>query len=128
MTWVVLFNSLEHIFTTIKTKFEFSYFCIFYRALWGTCKFFRPPVQGGSCELISKFLPSMTLYKYPSYFKSEEINSRELSPLPNPTHYPSPNPWTHSEETKKANNSNHANITFAILHFSHQNALTKLPP
>ena len=47
----------------------------------GACKFFRHPVQGGSCKLISKFLSSMTLYIHPSYFKSGEINSCELSPL-----------------------------------------------
>ena len=43
---------------------------------------FRPPVQGGSNELISKFLLSMILYNHPSYFKSGEINSCRLSPLP----------------------------------------------
>ena len=43
---------------------------------------FRPPVQGGSNELISKFLSSMILYNHPSYFKSGEINSCRLSPLP----------------------------------------------
>ena len=48
----------------------------------GACELFRPPVQGGSCELISKFLSSMTLYNHPSYFKRGEINSCELSPLP----------------------------------------------
>ena len=49
----------------------------------GACKFLRPPVQGGgSCELISKFLLFMTLYNHPLDFKSGEINSCELSPLP----------------------------------------------
>ena len=49
----------------------------------GVCGVFRPPVQGGSNELISKFLSSMILYNHPSYFKSGEINSCRLSPLPN---------------------------------------------
>ena len=48
----------------------------------GVCGIFRPPVQGGFNELISKFLSSMILYNHPSYFKSGEINSCRLSPLP----------------------------------------------
>ena len=48
----------------------------------GVCGIFRPPVQGGSNELISKFLSSMILYNHSSYFKSGEINSCRLSPLP----------------------------------------------
>ena len=48
----------------------------------GVCGIFKPPVQGGSNELISKFLSSMILYNHPSYFKSGEINSCTLSPLP----------------------------------------------
>ena len=48
----------------------------------GVCGIFRPPVQGGSNELISKFLSSMILYNHPSFFKSGEINSCRLSPLP----------------------------------------------
>ena len=48
----------------------------------GVCGVFRPPVQGGSNELISKFLSSMILYNHPSHFKSGEINSCRLSPLP----------------------------------------------
>ena len=37
---------------------------------------FRPPVHGGSSELISKFLSSMILCNHSSYFKSAwEINS-----------------------------------------------------
>ena len=48
----------------------------------GVCGIFRPPVQGGSNELISKFLSSMILYNHPSHFKSGEINSCRLSPLP----------------------------------------------
>ena len=48
----------------------------------GVCGIFRPPVQGGSNELISKFLSSKVLYNHPSYFKSGEINSCRLSPLP----------------------------------------------
>ena len=47
----------------------------------GVCGIFRPPVQGGSNEMISKFLSSMILYNQPSYFKSGEINSCRLSPL-----------------------------------------------
>ena len=82
MIWVVLLSSLEHIYTTIKTKFRLSYFCIFYRSLWGM-QTFQTPVHAGSCELISKFLSSMTLYNHPLYSKSDEINSCELSPLPN---------------------------------------------
>ena len=50
----------------------------------GVCGIFRTPVQGGSNELISKFLSSMILYNHQaSYFKSGEINSYRLSPLPN---------------------------------------------
>ena len=45
------------------------------------CEIFRPPVQGGSNDLISKFLSSMVLYNDPSYFKSGEIDSCRLSPL-----------------------------------------------
>ena len=48
----------------------------------GVCGIFRPPVQGGSNELISKFLSSMILYNHPSYSKSGEVNSCRLSPLP----------------------------------------------
>ena len=48
----------------------------------GVCGIFRPPVQGGSNELISKFSSSMILCNHPSYFKSGEINSCRLSPLP----------------------------------------------
>ena len=48
----------------------------------GVCGIFRPPVQGGSNDLISKLLSSMILYNHSSYFKSGEINSCRLSPLP----------------------------------------------
>ena len=48
----------------------------------GVCGIFRPPVQGGSNKLISKFLSSMILYNHPSYFKSGEINSWRLSSPP----------------------------------------------
>ena len=54
----------------------------------GVCGIFRPPVQGGSNELISKFLSSMILYNHPSYFKSGEINSCRLSPLPSYSYVP----------------------------------------
>ena len=47
----------------------------------GVCGIFKPPVQGGSSELVSKFL-SVILYDHSSYFKSGEINSCRLSPLP----------------------------------------------
>ena len=33
MTWVILFSSLKHNYTTIQTKSKFSYFCIFYMSL-----------------------------------------------------------------------------------------------
>ena len=82
MTLVVLFSSLEHIFTTIKTKFRIFIFCISTGPNGGICVTFRPPVQGGSNELNSKFLSSIILYNHPSYFKSGEINSCRLSPLP----------------------------------------------
>ena len=52
----------------------------------GVCGIFRPPVQGGSNELISKFLSSMILYNHSSHFKSGEINSCRLSPLPTFSH------------------------------------------
>ena len=48
----------------------------------GVCRVFRPPVQGGSNELISKFVSFMILYNHPSYFKSGEITNCRLSPLP----------------------------------------------
>ena len=48
----------------------------------GVCGIFIPPVQGGSSKLISKFSSSMILYNHSSYFKSGEINSCRLSPLP----------------------------------------------
>ena len=38
--------------------------------------------------MISKFLSSMTLYNYPLYFKSGEINSCELSTLPTNIYMP----------------------------------------
>ena len=78
---MVLFSSLEHIFTTIKTKFKISIFA-FLQVPMGVRGIFRPPVQGGSSELISKFLSSMILYNHSSYFKSGEINSYRLSPIP----------------------------------------------
>ena len=46
----------------------------------GECKILRSPVQGGSCESISKFLSSITSYNHPSYFKSGEINSLKYHP------------------------------------------------
>ena len=67
--------------TTIKTKFKISIFCIFTGPYGGTWNL-QTPVQGGSSELISKFLSSMILYNHSSYFKSGEINSCRLSPLP----------------------------------------------
>ena len=79
---MILFSSLEHIFTTIKTKFKIVIFCISTGPHRGVCGIFRPPCTGGSNELISKFSSSMILYNRPSYFKSGEINSCRLSPLP----------------------------------------------
>ena len=82
---MVLFSSLEYIFTTIKTEFKILIFCIFtgpHGGMWN----FQTPCTGGSNELISKFLSSMILYNHPSYFKSGEINSCRLSPLPTIDH------------------------------------------
>ena len=59
---------------------QFS-FCAILQVPMGVCGIFRPPVQGGSSELISKFLSSMILYNHSSYFKNWEINSCRLSPL-----------------------------------------------
>ena len=64
-----------------KQNSKLSFFA-FLQVPMGVCGIFRPPVQGGSNELISKFLSSMILYNHPSYFKSGEINSCRLSPLP----------------------------------------------
>ena len=80
---MILFSSLEHIFTTFKTKFKIFIFCISsepHGGMWNL----QTPCTGDSNELISKFLSSMILYNHPSYFKSGEINSCRLSPLPNP--------------------------------------------
>ena len=57
-----------------KQNSNFSFFA-FLRVPVGVCGIFRPPVQGGSSDLISKFLSSMILYNHSSYFKSREINS-----------------------------------------------------
>ena len=62
-----------------KQTSKLSFFA-FLQVPMGVCGIFRPPVQGGSTELISKFLSSMILYNHPSYFKSGEINSCRLSP------------------------------------------------
>ena len=64
-----------------KQNSKLSFFA-FLQVPMGVCGIFRPPVQGGSNELISKFLSSMILYNHPSHFKSGEINSCRLSPLP----------------------------------------------
>ena len=53
----------------------------FYRSLWGMWNL-QTPCTGGSSELISKYLSSVILYNHSSYFKSGEINSCRLSPLP----------------------------------------------
>ena len=63
-----------------KQNSKFSFFA-FLQVPIGVCGIFRPPVQGGSCELISKFLSSMMLYNHSSY--CGEICSCRLSPLPN---------------------------------------------
>ena len=65
-----------------KQNSKFQFFA-FLQVPMGVRGIFRPPVQGGSSELISKFLSPMILYNHPSYFKSGEINSCRLSPLPN---------------------------------------------
>ena len=44
------------------------------------------PLYRGSVELISQFLSSMILYNHSLYFKSGEINSCRLSPLPTGSH------------------------------------------
>ena len=53
----------------------------------GVCEIFRSPVHGGSSELISKCLSSMILNNHSSYFKSREINSCRLTPLPSRKHF-----------------------------------------
>ena len=63
-----------------KQNSKFTFFA-FLQVPMGVCGIFRPPVQGGSNELISKFLSSMILYNHLSYFKSGEMNSCRLSPL-----------------------------------------------
>ena len=70
-----------------KQNSKFLFFA-FLRVPMGVCGIFRPPIQGGSSKLISKFLPSMILYNHSSYFKSGEINSCRLSPFPNITRSP----------------------------------------
>ena len=57
-----------------KQNPKFSFFA-FQQVPMGVCGIFRPPVQGGSSELISKFLWSIILYNHSSHFKSGEINS-----------------------------------------------------
>ena len=65
-----------------KQNSKFS-FLAFLQVPMVVCWIFRLPVQGGSSELISKFLSSMILYNYhSSCFDSGEINSCRLSPLP----------------------------------------------
>ena len=54
--------------TTIKTKFKILIFT-FLQVPMGVRGIFRPPVQGGSSELISKFLSSMILYNHSTYRK-----------------------------------------------------------
>ena len=80
MTQVVLFSSLELIFTTIKTKFKIFIFLHLgpYRGMQNI----QAPCSGGSSKLISNFLSSMILYNHSSYLKSGEINNCRLSPLP----------------------------------------------
>ena len=70
-----------------KQNSKFQFFA-FLQVPKGVRGIFRPPVQGGSSELISKFLSSMILYNHSSYFKSGEINSCRLSPLPTPNSTP----------------------------------------
>ena len=82
VTLVVLFSSLEHIFTKIKTKFKFSFFSAFSTGLCGGTWTLQTSCTGGFLWIDFRFLSSMTLYNHLSYFKSVEINSFELSPLP----------------------------------------------
>ena len=66
-----------------KQNSKFSFFLHFYRSLWRYVESSDPLYGGGgSSELISNFLLSMILYNHSSYFKSGEINSCRLSPLP----------------------------------------------
>ena len=78
MTWVVLFSSLEHILTTIKTKFQFSYFCILYRFLLGYVNFLDP-LYRGFLWIDFKFFIIHDILQ--SSFICGEINNCELSPL-----------------------------------------------
>ena len=75
---MVLFSSLEHIFTTIKTKFKifiFFFFFFFLHFPMGVCGIFRPAVQGFQWIDFKIFIiSSMILYNQSSYFKSGEIN------------------------------------------------------
>ena len=65
-----------------KQNSKFSFFFSIVQVPMGVYGIFRSPVQGGSNELISKFLSFMILYNHSSYFKSGEVNSCRLSPLP----------------------------------------------
>ena len=62
--------------------FFFFFFSFLYKSLWGYVESSDPLYREGSSELISKLLSSMLLYNHSSYFKSGEINSCRLSPLP----------------------------------------------
>ena len=81
------FQFIGTLFTTIKTKFKILFiylffFFVFLQVLLGGMWNFQTPYTGGSSELISKLLSSMLLYNRSPYFKSAEINSNRLSPLP----------------------------------------------
>ena len=59
-------------------SFSFAFLQVLLGGMWN----FQTPYTGGSSELISKLLSSMLLYNHSPYFKSAEINSNRLSPLP----------------------------------------------
>ena len=55
-----------------KQNLKFSFF-VFLQVPMGVCGISRPPVQGGSSELIPKFLSSMILYNHSSYFNGSQL-------------------------------------------------------
>ena len=80
---MVLFSSLEYIFYHNQNKIQFFLFFAFLQVPIGVCGIFRPLYrEGGSNELILNSLSPMILYNHPLFFKSGEINSCRLSPLP----------------------------------------------
>ena len=69
-----------------KQNSKFSLFCISispYGSMWNL----QTPCTGGfPVNWFQNFLSSMIMYNHSSYFKSGEINSCRLSPLPTKTH------------------------------------------